>query len=60
MKIWGSDLHGKDCLYQWWFLPFGLKNAFAKFQRVMDRVLARLGFAKLCYMDDIIIFSPTS
>jgi hypothetical protein len=25
----------------------------------MDRVLARLGFAK-CYIDDIIVFSPTS
>jgi hypothetical protein len=45
-------------LYQWWFSPFGLKNALTKFQKVMDRVLARLGFAK-CYIDDIIIFSPT-
>ncbi len=40
MAIWGIDLHGKDCLYQWWFLPFNLKNALVEFQRVMDRVLA--------------------
>jgi hypothetical protein len=45
-------------LYQWKFLPFGWKNAFAKFQRVMDRVLMGLGFAK-CYIDDIIIFNLT-
>ncbi len=59
MTFWGIDHYGKDCLYQWWFLPFSLKNAPAKFQRVMDRVLARLGFAK-CYIDDIIVFSSTS
>ncbi len=40
-------------------MPFGLKNALAKFQKVMDWVLAGLGFAK-CYVDDIIIFSLTS
>ncbi len=56
--IRGVDPHGKDCLYQWKFLPFGLKNALAKFQRVMDQMLAGLGFAK-CYFDDIIVFSPT-
>jgi hypothetical protein len=30
------DQHGKDCLYQWKFLPFDLKNAFADFHKVMD------------------------
>jgi hypothetical protein len=39
-------------------LPFGLKNAPAKFQRVMDWVLVGFGFAK-CYIDDIIVFSLT-
>ncbi len=39
-------------------MPFGLKNALAKFQKVMDRVLAGLGFAK-CYIDNIIVFSLT-
>jgi hypothetical protein len=39
-------------------LPFGLKNALAKFQKVMDRVLAGLDFAK-CYIIDIIVFSLT-
>jgi hypothetical protein len=34
--FWGIDPHGKDCLYQWHFLPFGLKNAFIEFQKVMD------------------------
>jgi hypothetical protein len=49
---------GKIVCTKWQFLPFGLKNPHANFQRVMDQVLARLGFAK-CYIDDIIIFSPT-
>ena len=43
-------------MYQWKFLPFGLKNAPAEFQRVMDRILAGLDFAR-CYIDDIIVFS---
>jgi hypothetical protein len=59
MAFWGIDLHGKDCLYQWRFLPFNLKNALVEFQRVMDRMLARFIFAK-CYIDGIIVFSLTS
>ncbi len=58
MAFWRIDLHGKDCLQQWQFLPFGLKNAPTKFQRVMDQVLARLDITK-CYINDIIIFSST-
>jgi hypothetical protein len=56
--FWGIHPHGKDCLYQWKFLPFGLKNVLVEFQSVMDRVLASFGFAK-CYIDDIIVFSLT-
>jgi hypothetical protein len=41
--FWGIDPHGKDCLYQWKFLPFGLKNAPVEFQKVMDQMLASLG-----------------
>lgn len=56
--FWGINEHGKDCLYQWRFLPFGLKNAPTEFQRVMDMILAGVEFAR-CYIDDIIIFSAT-
>jgi hypothetical protein len=33
--FWGVNSHGKDCLYQWKFLPFGLKNVLVEFERVM-------------------------
>ena len=56
--FWGVDHDGKDQLYHWKFLPFGLKNARAEFQRVMDQVLSNLPFAR-CYIDDVIIFSKT-
>jgi hypothetical protein len=36
ITFWGINPHGKDCLYEWRFLPFGLKNALAKFQKVLD------------------------
>jgi hypothetical protein len=29
--FWDVNSHGKDYLYQWKFLPFGLKNVHAKF-----------------------------
>jgi hypothetical protein len=34
--FWGIDPHGKDCLYEWWFLSFSLKNAPTNFQKMMD------------------------
>jgi hypothetical protein len=56
--FWGIDPFMKDCLYQWKFLPFGLKNAPAEFQRVMDKILAGLHFVR-CYIDDIVVYSDT-
>ena len=47
----------KQGLYRFTRMPFGLKNAPATYQRVMETVLAGLPFAK-CYVDDILIYSP--
>ncbi|CAI5933361.1 unnamed protein product [Closterium sp. NIES-65] len=44
--------------YEWLFMPFGLRNASAIFQRVMDSVLRGLECAA-CYIDDVVIFSRT-
>jgi len=52
----GVNSHGKDCLYKWKFLPFGLKNAPTKFQRVIDRILTGLDFVQ-CYINDIVVYS---
>jgi hypothetical protein len=47
-------------LWQWEVMPFGLCNAPASFQRLMDLVLAGVKWTHaLCYIDDILIFSPT-
>jgi hypothetical protein len=56
--FWGINEDGKDRLFQWKFLSFGLKNALVEFQRVMDRVFLGLEFVR-CYIDDIIVFSTS-
>ena len=42
----------------WTAIPFGLKNAGACFQKVMDDALAHHPNAK-CYIDDVLIYSTT-
>ena len=44
-------------LFEWRFMPFGLKNAPASFQRYIDTLLCSLDFI-FVYVDDILVFSP--
>ena len=46
--------HGQ---FQWKYMPFGLQNAPATFQRFVDRILSSPESFADAYLDDIIIFS---
>eukprot|EP00923_Selenidium_pygospionis_P053678 GHVN01093313.1.p1 GENE.GHVN01093313.1~~GHVN01093313.1.p1 ORF type:complete len:113 (+),score=0.57 GHVN01093313.1:269-607(+) len=47
-------------LFEWNVIPFGLTNAPATFQRLMDLTLAGAKWVYcLVYLDDIIVFSRT-
>ena len=43
--------------FQWKYMPFGLRNAPATFQRLVQKVLLGLDAFSAAYLDDIIIFS---
>lgn len=48
-----------DGLYEFNVMPFGLCNAPATFERMMDTILRGLKWKIcLCYLDDIVVFSP--
>ena len=50
-------------LYQWKRIPFGLCNATATFQRLMAQALTgvtkKYGNLLMCYVDDVVIATPT-
>ena len=47
-------------LYHFNVMPFGLCNAPATFERMMDSLLRGLTWnICLCYLDDVVVFAPT-
>ena len=50
-------------LFQWKRMPFGLRNATATFQRLMAQALTsvtkKYGNLIMCYVDDVVIATPT-
>ena len=46
-------------LYQWKRMPFGLCNATATFQRLMAQALTGVTKKRMCYVDDVVIATPT-
>ena len=45
-------------LYMYNVMPFGLCNASATFQRLMEKILAQLvGFGVLIYLDDVLSYA---
>lgn len=50
----------RNGLYRWKCMPFGLCNAPATFERLMDKVMAGLQWEiLLIYLDDVIVFGKT-
>ncbi|CAI7783039.1 unnamed protein product [Closterium sp. NIES-54] len=54
-----TAFHGPDGLYEWKFMPFGIKSASALFQWTMDAILRGVP-AAACYIDDVIVFRPNA
>ncbi|UYV63918.1 K02A2.6-like [Cordylochernes scorpioides] len=49
-----------DRLYEFRVMPFGLCNAPATFERMIDSVLRSIKWNMcLCYLDDIVVYAPT-
>ncbi|UYV66441.1 hypothetical protein LAZ67_4001687 [Cordylochernes scorpioides] len=49
-----------DGLYEFLVMPFGLCNAPATFERMMDKILKGLKWTMaLCYLDDIVVYSKS-
>ena len=58
-----TDSHVNWGFYQWKRMPFGLYNATVTFQRLMAQALTRVtkkyGNLVMCYVDDVVIATPT-